>query len=102
MFPDIPAMRGASEWSSTLDLGTRAVTFQDLARGLDLDAGLVVEDEESQALLGRLRQEELREDPYAYDLLVRDAQERYFQLLVRDEPPDAVAAALLSLLAIDH
>jgi hypothetical protein len=102
MFPDIPTMRGASEWSSTLDLDTRAVTFRDLARGPDLDAGLVVEDEESQALLGRLRQEELRKDPYAYDLLVRDAQDRYFQLLVRDEPPDAVAAAVLSLLAIEQ
>jgi hypothetical protein len=99
MFPDVPTMRLASDWSSTLDLDTRAVTFRDLVRGLDVDAGLIVEDEESQALLGRLRQEELRKDPYAYDLLVRDAQDRYFQLLVRDEPPDAVAAAVLSLLA---
>jgi hypothetical protein len=101
VFPDIPAMRVASDWSSALDLDASAVTFRDLARGVELDAGLVVEDEESQTLLGRLRQEELRKDPYAYDLLVRDAQDRYFQLLVRDEPPDTVAAAVLSVLAME-
>jgi hypothetical protein len=101
MYPDQPTMRPASDWSSTLDLDARAVTFSELARGLESDAGVVLEGDASQALLAGLRQQELRKDANAYDLLVRDAQDRYFQLLVRDEPPIAVAAALLSLLAAE-
>lgn len=39
----------------------------------------------------------LSEQLHALDLLVRDGSGRYFQLLVRDEPPAPVAEALLRL-----
>jgi hypothetical protein len=98
VYPEVPSMRQASAWTSTLDLDARAMTSREFSRGLEPDAGVVVQDDANQELLGRLRRAELSKNPYASDLLVRDAQDRYFQLLVRDEPPDAVAAALLSVL----
>jgi hypothetical protein len=93
-----PEQRVAGEWTSNLDLDVGAVTFLDLARGLEPGAGLPIEDDETLGLLAALRTAELRRDPNALDLLVQDAGERHFQLLVRDEPPAAVRDALLGLL----
>jgi hypothetical protein len=96
--PAVPGDRPVLEWTSPLDLDVAAVSFVDLARGLDDDAGVLVEDDATLRLLAELRTLELQRDPSAVDLLVRDAQGRHFELLVRDEPPAAVVAALLSVM----
>jgi hypothetical protein len=98
MFPDSSSGGPESDWSSTLDLDAGAVTFSEVIRGTAGDAEVLVEDEPTRVLLGNLRQTELGIDPNALDLRVRDAQGRSFQVLVRDEPPEAVAAALVSVL----
>lgn len=98
--PDQPGTpRTPSSWTATLDLEPEAVSFIDLARGLEPDAGVLVQDEATQRLLTALRSSALRLDRYALDLLVRDDRERAYQLLVRDEPPDAVRAALEAAVA---
>ena len=96
--PNGPEQRVVGAWTSDLDLDAGAITFLDLARGLEPGAGLLIEDDETLGLLAALRAAELRRDPNALDLRVQDAGARQFQLLVRDEPPAAVRDALLGLL----
>lgn len=91
--------RTPSSWTATLDLEAESVASIDLARGLEPDAGVVVQDKATQALLALLRSSALRRDRYALDLLVRDDRERVYELLVRDEPPDAVRAAIEAAIA---
>ncbi|HTV17718.1 MAG TPA: hypothetical protein VMG12_03580 [Polyangiaceae bacterium] len=84
------AFRVPVPWTAPLDLEPRSVTNLDLTRGLDADTGVLVEDEPTLAVLAELRLAQYD----GYDLFVRDDRERIFQLLVRDEPPAAVRAAL--------
>ena len=96
--PEVPSNQVVREWTSDLDLDAAAVSFTELQRGLDAGAGVLVEDDATLALLGELRRAELERDPSALDVLVRDGAGRHFLLLVRDEPPALVAAALRGLL----
>lgn len=91
--------RAPLAWTAALDLEARAVDGIELSRGLDPDAGVLVEDAPTLAVLAELRTRARNPDPNSLDVLVVDEQGRAYQLLVRDEPPDRVRDALERALA---
>jgi hypothetical protein len=98
--PDLPGTpRTPLNWTAALDLEPRSVTQIELFRGVDSDAGVLVEDADTLAVLANLRANVRNPDPAVIDMLVRDARGRVYQLFVRDEPPDRVRNALEAALA---
>jgi hypothetical protein len=85
------------DWNAPLDLAARALSYADYADS-DLPAeGIPVEDEATLARLDELRSIDIEAEAARYacacverGLFVRDAEGRIFQLLVRDEPSEAV------------
>jgi hypothetical protein len=99
--PDYPGTpRVAQAWDAALDLEPRSVTGIELAQGLEPDAGVLVEDGPTLAVLAEVRRAFDDVVPYSLDMLVRDAEGRGYQLLVRDEPPERVRAALEAALVL--
>lgn len=97
--PDFPGTpRTPVAWSAELDLEPGSVSGTQLARGLEPDAGVLVEDAPTLDALAEVRRAFDDFVPYSLDMLVRDAEGRGYQLLVRDEPPERVRAALAAAL----
>jgi hypothetical protein len=97
---ELPTMpRTPLDWTAPLDLEPRSVSGLELARGLGSDAGVLVEDAATLAVLASLRANVRDPNLDFLDILVRDARGRAYDLLLRDEPPDAVHNALEAVLA---
>jgi hypothetical protein len=99
--PAIPT----TEWTAKLDLGRYAVSWADYTNGLAVDAGLLVEDEPTLAVLRELRiagDHLIRSNPrelneYWYPgLFLSDPRVGELQVLLRDELPSLVSQLLRS------
>jgi len=83
------------DWNAPLDLAALVLDYADYPGELPT-AGVAVEDEETLARLDELRRIDIAADdagdfrPIELGLRVRDVQGRLFQVLVRDEPSEAV------------
>jgi hypothetical protein len=95
------------DWNAPLDLAANALSYADYA-DTDLPAtGIPVEDDATLAHLDELRARDIAADDAVLDtggyrlidrgLFVRDAEGRIFQVLVRDEPSEAVQQAWAAL-----
>lgn len=93
------------DWNAPLDLAARALDYADYA-GSDLPTeGIPVEDDATLARLDELRAIEIEAEAergfacacVERGLFVRDAEGRVFQVLVRDEPSEAVRQAWAAL-----
>jgi hypothetical protein len=90
--------RRASVWTAELDLDEHAIDPFSVRIRVDPSAGVLVQDEPTLALLSELRRSALADDPDASTLYVEDANARRYELFLRDEPPDAVAAVVQAAL----
>jgi hypothetical protein len=97
---ELPSMpRTPLDWTATLDLEPQSVTDLEFTRGLESDAGVLVEDAVTLAVLASLRANVRNPNSDFLDILVRDARGQAYDLLLRDEPPDPVREALEAALA---
>jgi hypothetical protein len=103
----VPPSQPIYDWNAPLDLAANALSYADYA-DTDLPAtGIHVEDDTTLAHLDELRSIDVAADDAVLDtggyrlvergLWVRDAEGRVFQVLVRDEPSEAVRQAWAAL-----